>query len=322
MRAWLKVLIVLFVALFVASGCAADPRRGVDVSAPPVPVTYITTGNSHFVTIFVAHRSSSQLFPVSVPRLLEAPTPLEHAVALLNGDFNNPDFRLHGGPDTRIVGFTMNSGTLELDMSPAFQTWGSRNPAEARAFLGATVLTLTSFADVQAVRFVSAGRPIQGMVGGFNLGALVSRPTLVNASSVREPHATIYALAEASQLLVPLTVTLTRREPQAALQALLNFAPQGGLISPLPRGVQVKGLSIDNGIAVVNLDRSVVNLFLRGAFHERLVVDAIVQTLLEFAGVRQVQFLVDGRVLGPLSDSIDLSVPIGRTPVNLIKRAE
>jgi len=322
MRAWLKVMLILFVALFVAAGCTNVTRRGTDAPVPPVQVTYATAGNSPFVTVFVVHRASANLVPLSVPKRPGDSTLVEQAVALLNGEFSSPDFRLLGGPDARIAGVTMHNGTLEVEMSPAFQSWVSRNQAEERAFLGATLLTLTSFADVQAVRFVSSGRPIQGTVGGFNLSSPLSRPTLLNTASVREPHAAIYALAEDRQLLVPVTVSLPRREPLVALQTLLNLAPQGGLVSPVPRGVQVKGLSVDNGIAVVNLDRSVVKLFLRGAFHEQIVVDAIVQTLLEFPGVRQVQFLVDGRVLGPLSDNIDLSVPIGRTPINLIKRSD
>ena len=80
----------------------------------------------------------------------------------------------------------------------------------------------------------------------------------------------------------------------------------------------MRGVAVEDDVAIVDLERRVVNLFLQGAFNEQIVVDALVHTLLEFPEISQVQFLIDGRVLGPVSANIDLSRPLGRTPINLV----
>ncbi|MBT9157511.1 MAG: hypothetical protein DDT36_00493 [Firmicutes bacterium] len=318
MRAWMKMFVVVLLALFMATGCLNVARRGTDAPTAPVATSYTTDGNAPFVSVFVVHQASSHLVPVSVSRKLDGSSPVEQAVFLINGGFVSPGFRLPGGPEARIVGVSHQGSTLEVEMTGAFQAWVSRNQAEQRTFIGAVVLTLTTFADVEAVRLVIAGRPVQGVVGGFNLSHPLARPSAINSVQLAEPHVVLYARMPDRDLLVPITVPVPRREPAMALQALLNFPPSDGLVSPVPRGVQFRGISVENGVAIVNLDKTVVNLFLRGAFHEQIVVDALVQTLLEFPQVKKVQFLVDGRVLGPLSANIDLSAPIGRTPINHI----
>jgi len=80
----------------------------------------------------------------------------------------------------------------------------------------------------------------------------------------------------------------------------------------------MQSVRVEDGIATVNLDKTSVSLLLQGALDERLVLDALVYTLLEFPEVKQVRFLVDGRVLGPLGSHVDLSRPLGRTPINML----
>lgn len=324
MRVWTTMFIIIALVLFTAVGCVNVPRQGQEVTEPSAPIAYLTQGHAPFVSIFVQQIASGFLVPVSVYRKVGDPPPIQQAVALLNGELGSTEYRLLGGAPAKIQSVALHNGVLDIEMPPEFPSWVLRNQTEERAFIGAVILTFTAFDDVEAVRFMVLGRPIQGMVGGLNLSGRLVRPTFVNYPKVAPshkialPHAVVYARVKGSNVLVPVTRSLPRRDPAAALQALLEFAPADNLISPLPQGIRLRAVTVEGGVAIVDLDRRVVNLFLQGAFNEQIVVDALVHTLLEFPEIRQVQFLIDGRVLGPVSANVDLSRPLSRTPINVI----
>ena len=318
MRVWPKVFMLIALVLFAAVGCINAPRQGQQVPELFAASMYTTQGHANFVSIFAQQRVSGFLVPVSIMRTVNDPPPMQQAVALLNGALDSPEYRLLGSAQSKIQSVSLQGGVLDIEMLPTFPAWVVRNQAEERAFIGAVVLTFTAFDDVEAVRFMVEGRPTQGIVGGFNLSSRIVRPTLVNFPQMAPPHAVIYVRMKGSNVLVPVTRSLSRRDPALALQALLDFTPVDNLVSPVPQGIRLRGVAVEDDVAIVDLERRVVNLFLQGAFNEQIVVDALVHTLLEFPEISQVQFLIDGRVLGPVSANIDLSRPLGRTPINLV----
>jgi spore germination protein GerM len=214
---------------------------------------------------------------------------------------------------------TEKGSVLTLDMPPAFQAWVTRNLAEERAFVKAAVLTLTSFQDITAVRFTINGRPMRASVGPFELAEPISRPTAVNSLPAANNATVLYLKLRDSDLLVPWAVPAPRRDPAVALQELIRFRGHERLVSPVPRNLAVQSVRVEEGLAIVNLDKASVSLFLQGTVNQQLVLDALVYTLLEFPGIKGVQFLVDGRVLAPLGANIDLSKPIGRTGINRVR---
>lgn len=322
MRFALKLSVVVVLVVFVAVGCVSSHGR-IPVAPPAVlssvsaPVSeYTTTGGTDYVSIYVLERTSGFLAPVSVPRKADDPPPVEYAVSLLNGGFSSSNYRLFGAPQSRIQRVTLENNVLTVTFSPAFQTWVTRNLAEERGFVQSVVLTFTSFQDVAAVRFMTNGHPMHGTVGHFQLDRPVPRPQVVNATVSSGASAVLYLRLRNANVLVPLSRPVEKREPDTALSELIRFRGTDSLVSPLPANVAVKSVRVENGVATVNLDKNVVTLMLQGAFDEQVVLDAVVHTLLEFPEVKQVQFLVDGRVLGPLGSNVDLSRPLSRTPIN------
>lgn len=322
MRVTLKLIVAVMLVCFVAVGCVnsygrapvAPPSMLHAVSIPSCE--YSTNSDIDYVSVYVLERASGLLVPISVSRKADDPPPVEFAVSLLNGGFSASNYRLFGVPQSRIQQVSLDNSILTVTLPPEFQTWVTRNLAEERGFVQSVVLTFTSFQDVEAVRFMTNGKPMYGTVGQFQLDKPIPRPQSVNAAVVNGASAVLYLRLRNSNVLVPLSRPVEKRDPATALLELVKFRGTDSLVSPLPASVSVKSVRVENGVATVNLDKNVVTLLLQGAFDEQLVLDALVHTLLEFVEIKQVQLLVDGRVLGPLGSNVDLSRPLSRTPIN------
>ena len=318
LRKWLLVLVL--VALSLAVSCTTEPSR-----APLVPlasenthsprVRYTASGDSPFVVVYVVERATGWIVPLSVTRD-PSQTPLEQAVSLLRNGSLPQDFRTLGASQSRVQGLTLRDSVLTVDMPPAFGVWVTRNLAEERAFVKAMVLTLTTFQDIASVRFTINGLPMHGAVGPFQLAETINRPTAVNSLLAAGNSLVLYLRLRDTDMLVPWSIPSARREPAVALQELIRFRGHERLASPVPGNLAVQSVRVEEGLAIVSLDKASVSLFLQGAFNQQFVLDALVYTLLEFTDIKEVQFLVDGRVLAPLGSNIDLSRPIGRTAIN------
>ena len=126
----------------------------------------------------------------------------------------------------------------------------------------------------------------------------ISRPQIANSVPSSGISAILYLRLRGTNLLVPYTKLVDRRDPLGVLNELLRFKGSDNLVSPIPGGLTVKGLRIEDGSAMLNLDKSAVTHIMQGTLDEQLVLDAMVHTLLEFSEIRQVQILVDGREIG------------------------
>lgn len=317
LRTWLAM--ILLVAVSVTFGCTRAPLVPLRIESVNTPShQYTAYGASSFVVVYVLDRATGLIVPISVPRQSQDLPPLDKAVALLNGELATPDYRFLGASHSRIQGIALKDTVAILDMSAFFQAWVTRNLAEERAFVKAAVLTFTSFEDISAVKFTVNGSSLHGVVGPFQLSQPLHRPTVVNSVLSPAGALVLYVRVRGSELLVPWSVQSEYTEPSGALNELIRFRGHERLVSPVPINLSMQSVRVEDGIATVNLDKTSVSLLLQGALDERLVLDALVYTLLEFPEVKQVRFLVDGRVLGPLGSHVDLSRPLGRTPINML----
>jgi spore germination protein GerM len=80
----------------------------------------------------------------------------------------------------------------------------------------------------------------------------------------------------------------------------------------MPRGTRVLGIRLEGGTAVVDLSREVVTNHPGGSSGEIQTVYSIINTIaLNFAGVREVQILVEGSVAKTLAGHLDITMPLG-----------
>ena len=322
MRTWFKSLLVLLLVLFVAVGCVNSNGRQVPPtvlqSIPINSVEYTAYGDADYVTAFVIEPVTSYLVPVSLScKLLDVP-PIDFVIAVLNGDIEVPGFRTVGTVQARIEQASLVDGLVTLEMSSGFQSWVMRNLVDERNFVQAAVLSLTGFDDVETIRFVTNGKEIHGTVFVYPMDLPIYRPQIVNSVPTSGQNAILYLRLRSAKLLVPYTKPVEESDPLVVLNELIKFKGSDNLVSPVPGGLILKGLRIEDGTALLNLDKSAVTHIMQGTLDEQSVLDAMVHTLLEFSGIQRVQILVDGRVLGPLSTNVDLSRAIGKTPINQV----
>jgi spore germination protein GerM len=106
---------------------------------------------------------------------------------------------------------------------------------------------------------------------------------------------------------------------KTALELLVAGKDGPKLISVVPPGTKVLGLTIKDHIAYANFNNALVKNNSGGSTEEMLLVGAIVDTLTEFSDIHQVQILVDGKKIDTINGHMDVSIPLSRSE-GIIKR--
>lgn len=100
---------------------------------------------------------------------------------------------------------------------------------------------------------------------------------------------------------------------QTALELLATASNQSKLISVVPPGTKILGVSVKNHIAYANFNEQLIKNHSGGSTGEILLVAAIVDTLTEFPEIQQVQILVNGKKVNTIAGHMDISEPLSRS---------
>lgn len=98
----------------------------------------------------------------------------------------------------------------------------------------------------------------------------------------------------------------------AAVESLLEEPDEENLTKIFPNNAAIRSVTVENGLAIVDLDGGFLKSFVGGSTGEELLVGSVVDTLTNFPEVKRVKFLVDGREIETLSGHMDLSTPLER----------
>jgi len=123
-------------------------------------------------------------------------------------------------------------------------------------------------------------------------------------------------LLDANGYVVPVSLSLPKVEGLAkqALSYMVKGGPvesmlQGGFSAVLPKGTEVKGLLIKNGVATIDFSKEFKAYDEKD---EKRILDAVTRTLTEFSNVKTVQIWVNGT---PLTE-----MPAANTPITQLDR--
>ena len=83
-----------------------------------------------------------------------------------------------------------------------------------------------------------------------------------------------------------------------------------GLKAPLPSGTEIRGLTIREGLASIDLNQEFLNV---SEGLERIVLDALIYTLTEFSSVDKVEIMVEGEYLEEFPPGNHLNQPLDRS---------
>lgn len=133
----------------------------------------------------------------------------------------------------------------------------------------------------------------------------------VSAAIVSPMQVTVYAKDEKG-FVAPIAMQVEKTEGTAkrALEYMVEGGPSegrlpAGFTSLLPKGTEIKGISIKDKLAIVDFSNSFTDYNLQD---ERKIVEAVTWTLTSFPTVDKVQIRVEGKALKEM--------PVGGTPMD------
>ena len=97
-----------------------------------------------------------------------------------------------------------------------------------------------------------------------------------------------------------------------AVELLREDPAEANLTRIFPDNASLRSVTVDDDMAIVDFDGSILKSFVGGSTGEEFLIGSIVDTLTNFPEVRCVKFLVDGQEIETLSGHMDLSAPLER----------
>lgn len=122
-------------------------------------------------------------------------------------------------------------------------------------------------------------------------------------------------MTETDFYLVPERRSVKRNKdlPRAALLELIKGPAGGtGLEGLIPKGTRLRNLTVRDGTAYPDFSAEIRTNFPGGSRAEELLVYSIVNTLTEFPGIRQVQFLINGDRADTIGGHMGIDMPLKR----------
>lgn len=98
----------------------------------------------------------------------------------------------------------------------------------------------------------------------------------------------------------------------AAVEILREDPVETNLTRIFPSNAAIRSVTVQDGLAIVDFDGSILKGFVGGSTGEEFLIGSIVDTLTNFPEVTVVKFLVDGQEIETLSGHMDLSTPLER----------
>lgn len=105
------------------------------------------------------------------------------------------------------------------------------------------------------------------------------------------------------------TITTKDSLIESTLRALIEQGSTADLTNPIPKGTELLGVQVKDGLANVDFSREFRDNFTGGSEGEALIIAVILRTMAQFDEVKKVQILVEGKPIDSLGHA-DLSQPL------------
>lgn len=200
---------------------------------------------------------------------------------------------------TTLRALTVEEGCCTVDLSIEFLYNKPTTGLMERMTVLSLVNSLTELDTIRSVRILVEGEPV-GLYYAMDLNRELTRDETamdVVREGLNETDATIYVRGGSEILLTPVPVSVRQLAQipieQTLLEKLTAFSDHNGLQNPLPDGTALQWVDIQGDLC--HADFSSAMLQCAGdAAAERLVIRAVVGSLLSLDTVRQVQITVNG----------------------------
>lgn len=136
---------------------------------------------------------------------------------------------------------------------------------------------------------------------------------------VKEKEIAVYfSTQEAMYLTAEKRIVKTDNLYQNSVLALISGPEDQTNNKTIPEGVELLGLTVEEGLARVDFNQTLVDNHWGGSTGERMTVYSIVNTLAQFEKIDRILILIDGKEVETLVGHMDLSTPLTMNE-NIIK---
>lgn len=205
---------------------------------------------------------------------------------------------------TKINGAVIKEdGLAIIDFSQEFLNFDTKE-GEALG-VKALVYTLTEFPNINAVEIRVDGKTIDEMPYGTKIGGPLKRTeiNLVKPENLGDKLSKVMVYYQKKgrgnySYFVPLTKLVSgyTNSAEAALTELLEGPEVDvGLENPFPKGTNLLGVEVSDGIAFVNFSEEILDT--GSPAEERAILKSIILTLKEFPAIKKVRIFVDGKTV-------------------------
>ncbi len=320
------LLILLLVIALIPMACA-DEQNSEQVSDQRVPLTEekeATTATVYYTTL-----DGKFLLPLNLPINATKEVAKVAMEKLITG---SPDsFAADSIPEgTKLLDLYSSGSVVYVDLTDEI----TDIPADrAQLAIDSILLTVLPLTDGYTLHILVNGS-ICDNIGDVDISQPLGLPlvNVVTSGNQENSMPLVYYLSDSQAMyLVPQTIMvanseLTEKENtpvilvKKAIEALIADQSSSGILhSPLPASTKLLGVTVNDGVAILNFSDDLLN-YNSGSANEVMLVNCIYYTGTSIDTVDSVQILVEGEKIETLPGGYDISQPLKiNTPVNFVE---
>ena len=237
---------------------------------------------------------------------------IEEFFAALSSDPDNVEYRKPIPNDVEITKYSLDGALLTIYFDVDYLNMKEVEEVLCRA---AVVRTMTQITGIDCVSFYVDEKPLTD-VNGKMVGTMYAESFVENPgeqiNTIQNTNLTLYFSNQAGDGLVKETRRVHYSSnislEKLIMEQLLEGPESKNARSAIPSGTKLMSVSLVDGVCYVSFDENFKNQDY--SVNEAIVIYSIVDSLVEGAGVRQVQITINGESNAKYMEKVDLSQPL------------
>ena len=237
---------------------------------------------------------------------------IEEFFAALSSDPDNVEYRKPIPNDVEITKYSLDGALLTIYFDVDYLNMKEVEEVLCRA---AVVRTMTQISGIDCVSFYVDEKPLTD-VNGKMVGTMYAESFVENPgeqiNSIQNTNLTLYFSNQAGDGLVKETRRVHYSSnislEKLIMEQLLEGPESKNARSAIPSETKLMSVSLVDGVCYVSFDENFKNQDY--SVNEAIVIYSIVDSLVEGAGVRQVQITINGESNAKYMEKVDLSQPL------------
>lgn len=320
-------IFLLLTTIFLVTGCTklqsmkemiTDPDEKEESAKKQTETVEITVdeGDSRETVIYYKDKKNL-LIPISRKISWDTGIAKKTLSYMVNNDENQTDMVKSGlepvlPTGSEILGMSVDEETGLSKVNFSKEVLNTSDKVDEVSLVNAIVYTLTEFPTIQKVQFMIDGEIKETLTYGTDISEPIERRDINLVDNNGDSKVVVYYKGTTNgeyEYYVPVTETVATPTPDiyTALEELFEGPPESsGLYTDIPMGVELKGVEVKDGVALIDLSESSKESITNQQAFDSMNKN-IALTLDQFDEIEKVEILIGGKTLQEAK--MDLSSP-------------